>query len=152
MAGWLHGVCVIVCAFVPPQCGFSLSLVCNYLGRRAFAVHSRVHMYSYVVAIKTRASERRFCCSRRYVMHNNMFESAADDVGRRLLDRTSERRLRVIRSTGMEPVYIDFASSRKFHRIHLGSTSVQRQGYNGCCTAGSVRDDTYPADTDAFEL
>ena len=28
--GWLHGVCVSACWFVPPQCGFSLSLFGNY--------------------------------------------------------------------------------------------------------------------------
>ena len=31
MAGWLHGVCVSACLFVPPQCGFSLSLFCNHM-------------------------------------------------------------------------------------------------------------------------
>ena len=30
MAGWLHGVCVGACWVVSPQCGFSLSLFCNY--------------------------------------------------------------------------------------------------------------------------
>ena len=30
MANWLHGVCVSARWFVPPQCGFSLSLFGNY--------------------------------------------------------------------------------------------------------------------------
>ena len=30
MAGWLRGICVSACWFVSPQCGFSLSLFCNY--------------------------------------------------------------------------------------------------------------------------
>ena len=30
IAGWLHGVCVSACWFVPPQCDFSLFLICNY--------------------------------------------------------------------------------------------------------------------------
>ena len=30
MACWLHGICVSACRFVPPHCGFSLSLFCNY--------------------------------------------------------------------------------------------------------------------------
>ena len=44
MAGWLHGVTLGVCPFVPPQCCISLSLFCNYL--RA-AEHANTHSARY---------------------------------------------------------------------------------------------------------
>ena len=30
LTGWLHWVCVSTCWFVPPQCGFSRSLYCDF--------------------------------------------------------------------------------------------------------------------------
>ena len=38
MAGWLHGVCVGACWIVSSQCGFSLSLFCNYLSESMFMI------------------------------------------------------------------------------------------------------------------
>ena len=46
MAGWLHEVCVCACWFVPPQCGFSLSLSFVTLGNAptlSFDIPKAVH-------------------------------------------------------------------------------------------------------------